>query len=142
MLKLSGIAIKNNVKFCGRSWIYGRGKLTIEKETWISPGATFYTHIDSEIYIGNNCDIGPEVKFITGSHEIGSEIRRAGKGTTKSIFIGNGCWIGAGVTILGGVKVGSGSIIAAGALVNKDVNQSVLVAGVPAVLKKKLNSDL
>jgi maltose O-acetyltransferase len=138
LLKFSGTSLKNNVKFCGRSWIYGRGKLTINDNTWLSPGVIFYTHQDSEILIEKNCDIGPEVKFIIGSHEVGSQKRRAGKGTSKSIFIGEGCWIGANVIILEGVKVGRGSIIAAGSLVNKDVENNVMVAGVPAVIKKKL----
>ena len=139
ILKLSGIAIKNNVKFCGRSWIYGRGKLTIEKETWISPGAIFYTHTDSEIFIGKNCDIGPDVKFIIGSHEIGPQKRRAGKGTSNPIIIHEGCWIGANAIVLEGVTVGKGSIIAAGAVVNKDIKENVLVAGGPSKFKKKLN---
>lgn len=138
-LKLSGTFINKNAKFSGRSWIYGRGKLTIEKNTWLSPGVVFYTHIDSEIFIGKNCDIGPEVKFIIGSHKIGSQKRRAGIGTAKPIIIEEGCWIGANVIILEGVKVGKGSIIAAGAIVNKDVKENVLMAGVPAVFKKKLN---
>ena len=137
-LKLSGTLINKNAKFSGRSWIYGKGNLTIEKETWLSPGVIFYTHLDSEIFIGKNCDIGPEVRFIIGSHKIGSQKRRAGFGTAKPIIIEDGCWIGANVTILEGVKVGKGSIVAAGALVNKDVKENVLVAGVPAVFKKKL----
>jgi maltose O-acetyltransferase len=138
-LKLSGTFINKNAKFSGRSWIYGRGKLTIEKNTWLSPGVVFYTHIDSEIFIGKNCDIGPDVKFIIGSHEIGPSKRRAGKGTSNPIIIHEGCWIGANAIILEGVTVGKGSIIAAGAVVNKDIKENILVAGVPSIFKKNLN---
>ena len=48
------------------------------------------------------------------------------------VIIRNNAWIGAGATILPGVTVGSNSVVAAGALVNKDVHPNTVVAGVPA----------
>ncbi len=51
---------------CGRGWIYGRGRLSIGNDTWLSPGVIFHTHLDAPIIIGSNCDIGPSVEFITG----------------------------------------------------------------------------
>ena len=53
-------------------------------------------------------------------------------------MIGDGCWIGAGVRILGGVTIGPGTVVAAGAVVTKDLLPNVLAAGVPAVVKKAL----
>ena len=138
LLIWAGIAIEKNVSFCGRVWIYGRGKLQIGSGTWLSPGITFYTHMDADIIIGRKCDIGPEVKFIIGTHHISSADQRAGEGIARSITIGNGCWIGAGAIILDGVTVGEGCVIAAGAVVTQDVKSNVLVAGVPAVVKREL----
>lgn len=123
---------------CGRGWIYGRGSIRIGENTWLSPGVIFYTHLEAVIDIGADCDIGPGVEFITGSHLVGPASRRAGAGTVKSITVGDGCWIGAGSRILGGVTIGSGVVVAAGSVVTRDVPPNTLAAGVPAVIKKNL----
>lgn len=138
-LKLSHVEIGENVSMCGRGWIYGRGRLRIGNDTWLSPGVIFHTHLDASIIIGSNCDIGPSVEFITGGHIIGSASRRAGTGTAKTIVINDGCWIGAGSRILGGVNIEAGSVVAAGSVVTRDVPANVLVAGVPAIFKKQLS---
>lgn len=93
---------------------------------------TLFMGGDSLIKIGENCDISSNVSLIGGSHEIGPITRRAGIGNSKDIVIGNGVWIGYGSTILGGVNIGNGSIIAAGSLVNKDVPENTIYGGVPA----------
>ena len=54
------------------------------------------------------------------------------------VIIGDNVWIGANATILPGVKIGDCSVVAAGALVNKDVPNNVVVAGVPAKIVKRL----
>jgi maltose O-acetyltransferase len=139
LLRCAGINLGKHVCVCGRGWIYGRGRLLIGNSSWLSPGVMIYTHTDASIYIGDRCDIGPGVKFITGSHHVGDSSRRAGLGIAKSIVIGNGSWIGAESTILGGVTIGEGCIVAAGSVVTKNVPPNVLVAGVPAVVKKRLS---
>ena len=93
LLSAVDIDIDKTVKFCGGGWIYGRGNLIIKKGTWLSPKSIFYTNFDAPIEIGENCDIGPGVKFMTGSHKIGSSLRRAGEGFAKKITIGDGTWI-------------------------------------------------
>lgn len=138
LFRLAGIVILPGANFCGRSWIYGRGNLYIGHDTWISPGAVIHTHLDADIQIGARCDIGPSVEFITGSHVIGTSQRRAGNGTALPISVGDGCWIGARTVILGGVKIGDGSVVAAGSVVTRDVPANVLVAGVPARVKREL----
>ena len=138
-LRLCNIEIGKNISMCGRGWIYGRGRLSIGNDTWLSPGVIFHTHLDAPIIIGSNCDIGPSVEFITGGHIIGSVSRRAGAGTAKTIVINDGCWIGAGSRILGGVNIEAGSVVAAGSVVTRDVPANLLVAGVPAIFKKQLS---
>lgn len=60
-----------------------------------------------------------------------------GGNKTKPIKIENNVWIGINVTILKGVTIGDGAVVAAGSLVNRDVPPKTLVAGIPAVVKKK-----
>lgn len=93
---------------------------------------TLFMGGDSIIKIGQNCDISSNVSLICGSHEIGGSKRRAGKGISKDITIGNGVWVGYGSLILGGVTIGDGAIIGAGSVVNKSVPQNAIYGGVPA----------
>lgn len=93
---------------------------------------------ETKIFIGNNVWIGMDVCFICPSHVIGDETKRAGRGTYGNIIIGDGTWIGARSTILSGVSVGKGCIIAAGSIVNKDVPDNTMVGGVPAKIIKRL----
>lgn len=138
LLRWAGLELERNVKFCGRGWIYGRGRLLIGDATWLSPGVIVHTHVDADITIGSRCDVGPGVEFMTGSHEMGNSTRRAGEGTACPIRVGDGCWIGARTLILGGVSIGAGSIVAAGSVVTHNVPPNTLVAGVPASVKRQL----
>ncbi len=138
LLRLSGITLADNASVCGGGWIYGRGSLFIGKGSWLSPGVIIHTHVHATITIGDGCDVGPGVEFVTGSHLIGDGQRRAGAGTAAPIVLEPGCWIGARALILGGVTIGSGAVVAAGAVVTRDVPRDTLVAGVPATFKRGL----
>ena len=74
------------------------------------------------------------------THNVDNSERRAGALRHESISIGNGCWIGTRATILPGVKIGGGSIIAAGAVITKDVDTNTLVGGVPAKMIRQLDN--
>lgn len=94
--------------------------------------------IDAFGYVtfGNNVRLGPNVMIATMSHaSVGQSIGSVEK-CTKPVIIGNNVWIGHGVTILPGVKVGDNVIIAAGAVVTKNVPNDVTVGGVPAIIIK------
>ncbi len=87
--------------------------------------------------IGSNCDIAPGVSFVSGSHEIGGPQRRAGAERSSPIKIGSGCWIRTHATILGGLELEGGSIVAAGSLVLPGAYPpNVLLGGVPAGINK------
>ncbi len=86
----------------------------------------------SPIVIGARVYIGPQVRILTASHEIGPGSQRAGKSVQEPVTISNGTWIGAGSTILPGVTIGEGCVIAAGAVVTKDCESHGLYGGVPA----------
>lgn len=139
LLSLAGVTLGNNVQYCGRAWIYGRGQLVVGDDTWLSPATNIYTHTDVAIKIGARCDIGPGIELIPGSHVVGTPSRRAGTGSAQPITIGDGCWIGAHCLILGGVTIGDGCIVAAGAVVTKSMPPNSLVAGVPAKVKQALD---
>lgn len=141
LLNLVGLRIAHDAKVCGRSWIYGQGEVRIGTGSWLGLDARLYTHKSSSITIGRECDIGPSVLIVTGSHQIGSTARRAGVGTTLSISIGDGCWLGTRVTVLGGVTIGDGSVVAAGAVVVNDVPPHALVGGVPAKVIRMLEQE-
>lgn len=100
----------------------------INRDAYIRPGTV----------IGDRVNLGPFVRLVTDTHEIGPAERRAGAVRHEPIRIGNGAWIGASVTVLGGVRIGSGSIVAAGSIVTRDVPENVVVGGVPAALIRKL----
>lgn len=104
------------------------GKLIIGKNCWV--GRNFSVYGNGTVTIGDNCDIAPEVAFVTGSHIIGDAERRAGDGITTNISVGNGCWLGARSTIHN--DIGNSCVIGACSFVNKPIDNNLLVAGVPA----------
>jgi acetyltransferase-like isoleucine patch superfamily enzyme len=89
------------------------------------------------IDIGDDVMIGPNVHLISSGHPLDPAIRRS-QITTAPIRIGRGVWIAAGAMVLQGVTVGEDAVVAAGAVVTKDVPPRTLVAGVPAQVIRSL----
>jgi acetyltransferase-like isoleucine patch superfamily enzyme len=124
-------------------------------------GAYSYVSHDTEIFgtqIGKFCSVGPGCRLGVGIHPTDhistspvffSTKKQAGISfvstdvikENKDIKIGNDVWIGANAVILDGVEIGTGAIIAAGAVVTKNVAPYTIVAGVPALSKRKRFSD-
>ncbi len=106
--------------------------------THFAAGHFTFVHFDcvfldtSPIYIGEDVFIGPKCVLACAGHPINSEQRRTEALTqSKPIHIGNNVWLGASVTVIGGVTIGDGSVIAAGAVVTKDIPAGVVAGGVP-----------
>jgi len=137
LIRLSGVSIGHNVKVVAPIKIDICSNVQIGDNCWIGKNLKIIGNAD--VTIGKNCDFAPDICLVTGNHEIGTYERRAGKGYCEPIHIGEGCWIGVRVTILSGVNVGNGSILAAGSVVNKSVDDNVVVGGVPAKTIKSLN---
>lgn len=91
------------------------------------------------ITIEDDVQIGPKVNLITEDHPVDPSKRKYLD--LKSILIKRNVWIGAGATILPGVTIGENSIVAAGAVVNKDVPANTIVGGIPAKILRLINSD-
>ena len=89
------------------------------------------------ITIDDDVLIGPKVSLVTEQHPLVPS--RRGELGTKPIHIKRNVWIGAGATILPGVTVGENSVVAAGAVVSKDVPANCVAGGIPAKVIKNIN---
>lgn len=92
----------------------------------------------AEVRIGNNVLLAPGTLITTVNHALTAKGRRENLCTARPVVIGDDVWIGGNVTILPGVTIGNNVIVAAGAVVNRDVPDNTLVAGVPARFVKRL----
>ncbi|MCI1936254.1 MAG: sugar O-acetyltransferase [Bifidobacteriaceae bacterium] len=91
------------------------------------------------VTIGNHVMLGPNVSIYTVNHPMTATGRRKYQAIAHPVTIGNDVWAGGNVTILPGVSIGNNVVIAAGAVVTKDVPDNTLVAGVPAKKIKDLS---
>ena len=106
----------------------------IGKNVFFNAGCKFQDQ--GGIYIGDNTLIGHNVVLATINHDLSPESR--GTNLPAPIHIGKNVWIGANATILPGVTVGDNAVIAAGAVVTKDVPENCIVGGVPAKLIRRI----
>ena len=139
---LENICIGNNV-YIGHNTIlkgYYKNEMIIGDYTWIGQGC--FLHSGGGLEIGKAVGMGPMVKVITSVHredDLSKPLIFCDFEFGK-VVIEAGCDIGVGAIILPGVKIGEGSIVGAGSVVNKDVEPYTVVAGVPAkVLRKRKN---
>ncbi|MHC1717131.1 MAG: transferase [Acidaminococcaceae bacterium] len=137
LLNWAGIEIGSGSKIVGP--VHITGDLKVGENTWIGTG--FTVHGNGSVTIGCNCDIGPDATFLTGSHELGSHERRAGKGLSFQIIINDGVWIGGRSTFVGDIEIGKGCIVGACSLVNKSYSDDVIVAGIPSKIVKKFSGN-
>lgn len=91
------------------------------------------------IRIGNNVLIGHQVVLATINHGLTPEKR--GHHELAPIIIGNNVWIGSHATICQGVTIGDGSVVAAGAVVTRNVQPFTIVGGVPARMIKSVDRN-
>ena len=106
---------------------YGKN-INIGEEVFINACCHFQDH--GGVTIGDGCQIGHNVVFATLNHELEPEKRKTTRPAT--IVLGKNVWIGSNATILQGVKIGDNAVVAAGAVVTKDVPPNTVVGGVPA----------
>jgi acetyltransferase-like isoleucine patch superfamily enzyme len=108
--------------------------INIGKNVFVNHACTFMDR--GGITLEDNVLIGPKVNLITTNHPINPAERRAT--ISLPIVIKKGAWIGVGATILAGVTIGENSIVAAGAIVTKDVPDNTIAGGIPAKILKTI----
>jgi len=163
------LVIQKNVTVAKGSAFFGQNKLyenvffsgEMHGGSYIGPNSTVYGQI------GKYCSIGPNVSVLPGTHPMHfvstspvlysksnqagysltskqyfEELQFADENNKYSVIIGNDVWIGSNAIIVGGNKIGDGSVILANATVTKDVPPYAVVGGVPAkVLKYRFTEE-
>ena len=107
----------------------GGREIRVGQNVFINQNCTFYDL--GGLDIGDDVMIGPNVSIITTGHALDPSRRRAVM-IGKPIRIERNVWIAAGATVIGGVTIGENTVVAAGAVVTRDVPANMLVGGNPA----------
>ena len=108
--------------------------IKIGKDVFVNSGCCFQDQ--GGVTLGDGCLVGHNVVFATLDHD--KRPGRRGDMTAAPIVVGKDVWIGAHATILKGVTIGDGAIVAAGAVVTRDVPPNTIAAGVPARVVKTI----
>ena len=117
LLGIDKLTIGNNVYFAKGTWINALGGVTIEDEIMF----------------------GPYVVLVSTKHTMKNNSVYQGNSEFKNVFIGKGTWIASHCTITSGISIGKGCIIAANSVISKDIDDYLLVGGVPARVIRDLN---
>ena len=112
---------------------FGRN-ITVGRDVFINACCHFQDH--GGVTIGDGCQIGHNVVFATLNHGLSPEDRQ--NTYPAPIVLGRNVWVGSNATILQGVTVGDNAVIAAGAVVTKDVEPATVVGGVPAKVIRRI----
>lgn len=115
----------------GRRLFVYPGKVSLGARCYIGAG----TYLDGDITIGDCTMLAPNVAIVGGDHSfdvLGVAMRDTGREHWRQTIIGRDVWIGHSAIILNGCRIGDGAVVAAGAVVTKDVPSFAVVAGVPA----------
>lgn len=130
--------------FCARHMLASCGKnVNVERHARFGRGVTLGDNsgiginasVGNEVHIGSDVMMGPDCVIYTAMHNYDRRdvlIREQGYAPLRPVTVEDDCWIGGRVTILPGVTLGKGCVIATGAVVTKDVPPYAVAAGVPA----------
>ena len=135
-------------------WFCDISKIQVGKKTYGDIFLVDSSVSNTKLIIGNYCSIGPDVRFLLGGeHTINTistypfKVKCFGEqkeaGSKGNIVLHDDVWIGANALICSGVEIGQGAVIAAGAVVTKDVPPYAVVGGNPAkIIKYRFNEKL
>lgn len=132
LLKLFGAKVRWSSNVLPSCRIWQPWKLTMGAYACLSADVDCYTV--APITLGDNATVSQGVKLCSAGHDIASKIMEL---TTAPIVIGANAWVAGWSIILPGVTIGEGSVVAAGAVVTKDVEPWTVVGGSPAKFIKK-----
>ncbi|HJB17360.1 MAG TPA: sugar O-acetyltransferase [Candidatus Blautia excrementipullorum] len=117
---------------------------TCDHGNHIHVGENFFANYDCtimdacDVIIGKNCLLGPKVSVFSVGHPVDAQLRNQRLAIAKPVTIGDNVWIGGNAVICPGVKIGNNVVVAAGAVVTKDLPDNVLAGGNPAKIIKRL----
>ena len=161
LLRICGVTCDDSVILSSGARFYGEGRFVFMEHVIVRGDVRFESNVDngevfldrfsevnhgsylaanegSHVRVGAHCRIAHFVSLKTSYHEIDAEGDCvAGAEKYGDIMVGNGSWLCAGVIVTPGVCIGKKNVIAAGAVVTKSTEDGVLMAGVPAVIKKR-----
>lgn len=145
--KYGMLSCGRNVRFSALTSDFTYRNLSVGDDVYIGPRALFVA-TESRIFIKSKVLFGPGVTLIGGNHRISDvghfiyDVKEKQPGDDLDIHIEDDVWVAANVTILKGVTVGRGAVVAASSLVIRDVPPYAIVGGVPAkVLKYRFSVD-
>ncbi|MCI1217409.1 MAG: sugar O-acetyltransferase [Bifidobacterium crudilactis] len=113
----------------------------------ISIGSNVHINYDCAILdnapvtLGDNVWIAPKVGLFATNHALDMEERINGACRARPIDIGDGVWLGGHVIVLGGVRIGSGSVVGAGSVVTRDIPENAVAVGNPARVIKRIDES-
>ena len=134
------VSIGSNVEFCRGVYLSPCGtQIDIGSHTHFAPYCALY----GPLTIGTHCAIAAHVVFASVGHGYSrTDVPMVEQPVTKSeIVLENDVWIGANAVVIGGVTIGEGSIVGAGAVVTKDVPPYSVVGGTPARIIRNRKDD-
>lgn len=141
------VQLRFRPKHTGTDFYCGYGVYMLPGHVWIGDYVFIgsHSHITVDTYLGNFVMLASYVALVGGDHRYDSPetpMIFSGREPAKSIKIGDDVWIGHGATLLSGITIGEGAIVAAGAVVTHDVPPYTIVAGVPAKpLKERFSGE-
>ncbi len=94
---------------------------------------------DTDIFVGSNTMLGPNVVLATAGHPILPTLRKYSLQYNLPIHIGKNCWLGAGAIVLPGVTIGDNTVIGAGSVVTKDIPSNVVAVGNPCKVLRQIS---
>ena len=117
------------------------GKIRLGRRVWLGPYAVIYGH--GGVEIGEQTLISMHVSILSSDHAIPERAKliRDCRDELKPTKIGKDVWIGANSVVLGGVTIGDGCVVGAGAVVTKDLPAYSVAVGVPAKIVRSREKE-
>ncbi len=129
LYRWAGAELGEGVRIMSSAKIWGTGRLVIGADTFVGHESSIIVG-GSEVHIGSRVDISSGVMIINGSHHAwDTPGKAAGTGYSSPVALGDGCWIGARATIIGGSDVGAEAIVGAGAVVTGSLEPATAYVG-------------
>jgi acetyltransferase-like isoleucine patch superfamily enzyme len=137
-LRMCGASIAPGASVHGGGYISEPRNLVMRRGSFLNRNC--YLDLSGPLVIEESVTVGHGVTFITIEHR--GLPRQRGVDTFRPITLKERCWIGANATVMPGVTIGSQAVVAAGALITRDVPPGAVVGGVPARVLKGRTDDM